>query len=358
MKVAVIGAGPSGSHAAYRLAKAGYVVELFEEHKEIGLPIACTGLVTKSLYDFVPRDKYYIINEMKSAKLISKRNSAVVPLHEDIICRHKFDKWMAKRAESAGAKIFTNHRLAEINKNELAFISNGKTIKKEFDIIIGADGPISQTAKSAGLYGNRKFWIGMQVTIEGRFKKDQFEAYFGDICPEFFAWVVPESNTLARVGIATLPENEPKKHFDAFIKKIGGKIKATQAGPIPWHKPKKVSKNSIYLVGDAAGLVKATTGGGIITGIWSSEILADCIINKKNYEWSLLPLRFELMLHNKLRSMLNKFKDRDYDELLRLISTDNVKEVLKNNPREKPSKFAMALTLASPKLLKFAKFAI
>jgi geranylgeranyl reductase family protein len=354
MKVLIVGAGPSGCQAAFRLAKEGHDVELLEEHDKVGLPIACTGIVTKALYEFVPRDKSYIINSLNSAKIVSKNNSVEVPLHEDVICRHKFDSWMANRAKQAGAKILTNYRFKEIKNNKAVFSNKGKEVVKEFDILVGADGPRSEVAKAANLWSEQDYWFGLQVTIEGDWKKDQFEAHFGKVCPGFFAWIVPESNKLARVGLAA--DKKAKPLFDEFLKQFKGEVVATQAGPIPWYKKRKASKDNIYLVGDAAGLTKATTGGGIITGIWSANVLADSLVNKTNYEKNLSKLRRELWIHRKIRSTLNKFKDKDYDKLIKLMSKDKVLRILRDNPREYPSRYLVSLLFAQPRLLSFAKF--
>jgi flavin-dependent dehydrogenase len=42
----VIGAGPSGSRAAWKLAEAGYSVAIAEEDARVGDPCQCAGLVT------------------------------------------------------------------------------------------------------------------------------------------------------------------------------------------------------------------------------------------------------------------------------------------------------------------------
>ena len=55
MKVCIIGAGPAGSFAAYNLAKTGqFDVEIFENHGEVGKPVQCSGLVTKTISDIDP----------------------------------------------------------------------------------------------------------------------------------------------------------------------------------------------------------------------------------------------------------------------------------------------------------------
>ena len=42
----IVGAGPSGSRVAWKLADAGYSTILIEEHEKVGFPCQCAGLVT------------------------------------------------------------------------------------------------------------------------------------------------------------------------------------------------------------------------------------------------------------------------------------------------------------------------
>ncbi len=56
MRVSIIGAGPSGSYAGMLLAKQGHGVTIYESSKEIGKPVACTGIVTKALFDIIEYD--------------------------------------------------------------------------------------------------------------------------------------------------------------------------------------------------------------------------------------------------------------------------------------------------------------
>ena len=50
--ISIIGAGPAGLYTAYLLAKQGREVNVFEQDKEIGLPIQCTGIITSHLKRF------------------------------------------------------------------------------------------------------------------------------------------------------------------------------------------------------------------------------------------------------------------------------------------------------------------
>ena len=120
-----------------------------------------------------------------------------------------------------------------------------------------------------------------------------------------------------------------------------------------------MQKNNINLIGDAETQIKATTGGGIITSLKAAHTLCDCIINNKNYnkEFKKHSGR-ELLLHLKIRNILNKFSDKDYDYLLKLMSQEKVKKILKKYDRDTPIPLVLNLLLREPRFLLFSKFAL
>lgn len=351
--IAIIGAGPAGAYAAWKLAESGKKVVLFEEHSVVGKPVQCTGIVTKALFDLVEPSDDYLINELNSVKIHGPGSSIDVPLHEHVLCRDKFDPWLVRKAIDAGAEVRTSHRFTGFKDNKAFF--DGKDAV-EFDILIGADGPSSTVARSAGMLNKRGYYVGAQATIKGKFDDKSFSVHFGSIAPDFFAWVVPESSTHARVGIAA--QKFGFNAYDKLLQLCPGEIVDKQAGPIPLFDPQQpAQKGNVYLVGDAAGLCKNTTGGGIITGMMSGKLCAESILTGKSYEKLLKPLKKELWIHQKLRDTLNKFSDADYEKLISWMSTPKVKDILYKYPREFPSKFMIKLMLAQPKFLYFLKHA-
>jgi len=358
MQIAIVGGGPSGCYAGFLLAKAGHDVTICEDHEKIGEPVACTGIVTKALFDLVEYSRDYVINELEGVDIVGPGNEKLhIPLKEFVLCRKRFDNYLANKARSAGAKILLGHRYIGRKGNTLLFRVNGKTIQQETDILVGADGPLSKVAETSGLGRNRDFYVGQQATIRAGFNPKVFTTWFGSIAPGFFAWSVPENAEVSRIGLATTRDKDCAGCFQKLMKMSGGEIISRQAAPIPIYDHKrKVQNGNTFLVGDAGGFVKDTTGGGIITGMLSSRILAESITGKTSYEKNLRQLRKELWLHSKLRRMLNKFSDEDYSRLIRLMSCQKIKSILYRHPREYPSRFLLKLLLAEPRLACFCKY--
>ena len=360
--IMVVGAGPAGSYLAYLLAKEGKDVTLIEEHEKLGSPVQCTGIVTGSIEKFLKLPKEVIANRCSKVVVVSKNKRIVANTDELVMWRNKFDEFLVNTAIDAGAKILTNHQFIGFNgKNSIKIKDkkNSKTKEIKTEIVVGADGPSSSVAKAKGLNAKAKFYIGMQAKINLKSDINAFETYFGSEFPNFFGWVVPESEDTVRLGLGAF--NAAKDYFYKFLENITGKreILCWESGIIPVYEPKKIiQKDNVYLIGDAAAQVKATTGGGIIPSLKAAQTLCDCIISNKDYnkEFKKNSGR-ELLLHLKIRNILNKFSDKDYDYLLGLMSQEKIKKVLKKYDRDTPIPLVANLLLKEPRFLLFLKFA-
>ncbi len=355
----IIGAGPAGLYTAFLLAKQGKEVNVFEEHSIVGKPVQCTGITTSHLKNFIEIKKGFLVNRVNTARVYSSKNFIDFKLKEEniIIDRTKFDQYLAEKAENAGANIFLKHKFIGYKKDEIVIKENNKIKKIKTKILIGADGPLSKVSKIINK-NKINFWTGLQATVKINTPKNIFETHLGSIAPEFFAWLVPENNKTARVGLAT------KKNinicFNKFLKLKNIKQKdiiERQAGIIPLYNPKlKIKENNIFLVGDAATQVKATTGGGLIPSLSSAKILANSIIKNKDYEKEFKKnIGRELFISLKIRNILNKFTDKDYNRLIELCKNKKIKIIIENHDREYPSKFMVKLLIAEPRFFYFLK---
>ncbi|MCG2719629.1 MAG: hypothetical protein L6266_02740, partial [Nanoarchaeota archaeon] len=65
-------------------------------------------------------------------------------------------------------------------------------------------------------------------------------------------------------------------------------------------------------------------------------------------------IKKDLVIGLKIRKAMDKFNNKDYNELVNIFSTGKPKEIIETHDRDFPSKFILKLMLAKPKLLKFA----
>jgi flavin-dependent dehydrogenase len=148
-----------------------------------------------------------------------------------------------------------------------------------------------------------------------------------------------------------------KRKLERFLHARGFKAAEIQAAWIPLsqsaHKPwRKISGCDIYLVGDAAGHVKVTTVGGLVTGLWGARAAAESILKRIPYATALRPLNRELWLHDMLRRVLNRFRAADYDQLLHAIDASTARLLGLHN-RDELTALALKLVFTQPRLLGF-----
>lgn len=346
MKIAVIGAGPAGCYCAYLFSKNGYSVEIYEKNKEIGKPVQCTGILSDYFIKIMPPSKDFVLNKINKTRIHAPNGEFIETKIKTnyVICRKRFDNYLADKAKKSGVNINLDHCLTDIKDRVLYF--GNKKIKA--DIIIGADGPLSTVAKNSGLFENRNFLIGTQV--EGYLEKDNVVDFFPYIGT--YAWVVPLGKK-SRIGVVS--GKDSKKLFDKLIKNYKIKISENQSGLIPLFDPKvRVQKSNIYLIGDAATFNKATSGGGIIQGLMSAEILVDCIKNKKKYnkEWKKNMFN-KLYVHWLLHNIMQRFTEKDWNFLIKEFNKPRMKKILQKQSRDLIIKMILSIILVNPLLLKY-----
>jgi geranylgeranyl reductase family protein len=248
--ISIIGAGPAGSYLAYLLAKKSKEVAIFEEHKDIGKPVQCTGIVTEDIKDLIKLDYNLICNITTKATIHSKNKIIEINTKEIVLDREKFDNYLLNLALKAGAKLYKGYKYEKFDGKTI-FFSNGKNF--DTDILIGADGPNSAVAKTNGLFDKRDFYIGIQARVRLKADPNNYQVFFGNDFPGFFGWIVPESNNIARVGIAA--KQYPNAVFNNFIKRLKlskASIIEKQGGLIPIYSTKqKIQNGNVFLIGDA-----------------------------------------------------------------------------------------------------------
>jgi len=364
MKITIIGVGPIGCYAGYLLAKSGHQVSIYHKKKQIGTPIQCTGLLTADFQQFGLETDSFLVNAFEQVEVNSSQEQLVLDQKEYLVCRNKFDNYLADLARSTGAKIHLNHALVGKTEDKRVIIKDLKITNSietretiiSSDIFIAADGPLSKTAQEFDLLDSgRQYYVGVQAIVKGQFQKNKYQTYFRqDVCPDLFAWVVPESETIARVGLASM--NKSRKWFDKFVEDKGFEILEMQGGTIPLFNPnQQLQEGNCYLLGDASGYVKATTLGGIIPGMQQAQILVDCLNNNKNYAREIKVLRRKMKTHLLIHNIMTKFSDSDWDKLLRLIKQPKIQKILRQHTRETPLPILLKSLVVEPRFMGFVR---
>lgn len=301
----IVGAGPAGCKTAELIAKGDYDVLVLEEHSEVGRPVQCTGLVSERIGK-IPEE--IIVNRIKKARFYSGGEFFEVKSKNPVyvIDREKFDKHLSKKAEDAGVKFKFRTRFLNFNHGKVKTTDGNYETK----LLIGADGPNSLVAKKVGIKLPDNVLFAVQVCMKSDFESDTVELWFGsDIAPGLFAWVVPENDNKARVGLIT--NKNPNVYLEKFLKKRFGraKTKSRFGDMIRYGLIKKSVADSVLLVGDAACQIKPFSAGGLVYGqIGATYAGGACIksLEAEDFSEKILFKNYDKQWKKKLASPIKK----------------------------------------------------
>ena len=335
--VVIIGGGPTGCILAEEIGDEVSVL-VVEEDKEIGKPIRCAGFVSERCIK--EADAYKSILKQKNKIVIHspKGKSAVVNTKENlfVIKRDKFDQIIFKRAIKKKKVEFELNTKAIRNDGNAILLRNKdglKTVRAR--IIVGADGALSNVAKWFSFPPVNTNLYAFQTYIPHN--KEEVEVFWGkDIAPSFFSWIIPENGT-ARIGLAS--QENPYFYFKNFLNRFTDEKLKITGGVIPIGARKNTVKGNVLLVGDAAGQVKPTSGGGLYTGIRCAKEAANAIkevifsedikkLSKYERNWRKKigrELYFGMLIH-KIRCRIS---DEERDRFVSFVS--HCKELVENN---------------------------
>lgn len=376
--VAIVGGGPAGCFAAGLLAKRGFDVVVVEEHGEVGNPACCAGIVgAEGFEELGIKPGRWVMGKLRRAVIYPPSNQPIEltrgQVEAFVIDRAEFDHSLAKEAAGAGATFLLKTRCVGLNLGrepvlKLRGIEGGEISAR---LVVGADGPASIVARSAGLIKSDRHIRCAQAEFSAELSADTAEIYFGhSFAPGFFGWQV-QAGDVCRVGLGCTEGNPPQmlrsfieKHPVASKKLVGGRVMNICAGFIPEPLTRKPFADRVLLVGDAAGHTKPLTGGGIYVGISCAKLaceVATRALEAEPSEKALRPYeravrdRFgkEFELGVRARRALEQMNDEDLDTMLGLLEREDIRElVLQNFDFDRHHKLIRALMTKAPGILR------
>jgi len=253
-KVAIIGAGINGLYLAWKLAEKKHKVTVFEKREQIGKE-ACSGLFSEKILKFIPQSKKLIQNETNSVLLHFPRKTVRVEFAEKFFAMDhaKLDNLTAALAEKAGAKIVLNSPVSSLPAG--------------FDRTIGCDGADSTVRKNLRL-PQPSYRFAVQGFLPEENYSDCVETWPVD---KGFIWKIPRGKE-TEYGIISSPR-EAKGILDYFLAKNRIPLSRTKAALVPQGFLMPKDSPTVALCGDAAGLTKPWSGGGVIWGLLAADIL-------------------------------------------------------------------------------------
>jgi digeranylgeranylglycerophospholipid reductase len=352
--VVIIGAGPSGLQAARLLGARGLRVIVIEEHETVGMPVHCTGILARKAFDDFDLPDDSILNTLDAARFVSPAGLDVVyrPSRREavVVDRQLFDRQLAERAVSAGAELVCGRRVVGFTFDP-RFVSvdtsAGSSVRARACVL--ACGGRYALHRPLALDRPEILMHSAQAELPAA-RLGDVELHFGaEVAPKGFAWVVPVTRAgrpHARVGVMCAAD--APRYFNRMANRVRHSWGlAVDAAPPPLQKILPVSGmrrtygDRLLVVGDAAGLVKSTTGGGIYYSLLSATLAADVLSDAlacgdlraqslATYErrWR-EQLDAELTTQLSLRQLAQRMTDEDIESLFDLARTDGIMPIVR-----------------------------
>ena len=278
MQVGIVGCGICGAYLASKLSKEHEVL-VFEQKHKIG-KLACSGLISEMIWQFIPENKKLVQNKISTAIVHFPKKTIKLKFYpEMLVINHKeLDQYVAGLAKKAGANILLDHKVEKVFlRDKPQLLVNKKT--HEFDYLIGCDGPISIVRRSLEL-PEPSYRLGILTYTNEKNYSD-----FVDVWPlkSGFSWKIPRGNC-TEYGVLGNPAIA-KQEFSRFCKKEKIKPKKIYSALVP--EGLITGKDRVALCGDAAGLTKPISGGGVIWALTTVDLLVKNFPNIKKYNYKL-----------------------------------------------------------------------
>ncbi len=389
--VVVVGAGPVGGFLAQRMCEGGVTVLLLEEHAQIGRPFQCAGLVNPEAMRLTGLEST-VLSPIWGARIHSPSGIPVVigdnqEVRTWSVCRKLFDEGVVGGAMQAGADIWLSSKpvsAEEIDDHVLLSIASPDgEVSVRCKLLCGADGAHSWVRRRFKMGRPKELMIGFQVEVTGyKGEQGRLDMYTGSgYSPGFFAWAIPSGET-TRIGTWSKPELMGGGSCEQLLDRLRAEPLWSErfsecrevgrfCGPIPSGLVKRPMRGRVVLFGDAAGLCKPTTGGGIGPGFMQVEMLVPSLLgclNRDDFTEAsvkevidlLEPIRREQNRARALRdAFLTEMTDDELDGVFAVWSRPEVTELINQiGDIEQPIPLGIRMLKEVPEFRTLAKKAV
>lgn len=351
--VVIVGGGPAGLCCARELAVRGFKTLVLEEHQTVADKVLCTGIIGINAFQEFPLPSETIIGTLGEMKVVS-RYGAQLPYTPQqpiayIVDKEAFNLALAAQAAAAGALLYISTRAHDLTVDRYgvhlnATAAGGRPLRFHASMAVLACGVQYQLTKKLGLGRPREFLQGAQTYIPWTLAQCTEVHLNKELSPEAFAWIVPLHNGCTRVGM--MCARDARGALRRFLDRLTPHWREQQdirlrSKPIAQTPLRRTFTERVLVIGEMAGQVKTTTGGGIYYGLLAARLAAETVsaafatgcfsagqLCAYERAWKSLLVE-ELTLGLSFRKLYGWLGDRQMHVLLRYISRNGLKDAIR-----------------------------
>ncbi|NJE43044.1 NAD(P)/FAD-dependent oxidoreductase [Thermococcus sp. GR6] len=351
--VLIIGGGPVGNYLANLLAR-DFKVAMVEKKGSFGGK-ACTGIIGAENFERLGLPEEAIINKLRGAVFYSRIQSFEIERKSPqayLVDRKILEKSLAERAVRRGADYYMSTTFLGFKNGRAVLQRFGERFEIEAGFYVGADGVSSTVAKAIRAQTKAEFLSGYEVEVVGEFKPDFVEVWVNkDINEEFFFWVAPVNESLARVG--TFGSLEALYKFLKIRMLKPTSVVEFKAGSVGFGARKPWVRGNIALIGDAALQIKPTTAGGIVFGMICAHALRSALLEGRPEEYEKLckNIKRQISFGLRFRKVFRGLSQDDIEKIFEVLGSEEAREVIESHADFDDHVKTTKAILRRPKLL-------
>ncbi|MCG8400680.1 MAG: NAD(P)/FAD-dependent oxidoreductase [Firmicutes bacterium] len=334
MRVAIIGAGPSGLACALALEQRGIAPDIFERSYRVGLPAPAVGIMMQ-LFGRPERDQVRCLAEKFGLPLnpLSKLKRVVMRTSRRAVAVTGDLGYLMERGQGPNS---VEVQLAEQLRAKIKYDiqADHRTLAAEYDSVVVADGAalaardlkVWETTVSAWVKG---------VVLLGRFDPGTAVLYFDTgYARHGFGFMAPFSNRRAvlMLIVPDIERTELSTYWDRFLDRE--KFHPEIIESFELHHVSGFSTrqrvNNIFMVGNSGGFTDSFLGHGLFAGMSGGALAARAIAEGLDFERMVAPIMRQMARLQIFREAFNTMDNAGIDRLVRILTLPGVARLVYN----------------------------